>query len=138
MAKNEGTLEAAATALAEGKAITIFPEGRSHSEPQLSDIKTGCARITLQVARKGIALRIVPIGLTYEQKHRFRSRVHIEVGEPIFVPASGAEVTNDAEVAWVQALTRQVADALRSSSRRPTSSSHCATATASRTPRACG
>jgi hypothetical protein len=114
MAKNEGTLEAAATALAEGKAITIFPEGRSHSEPQLSEIKTGCARIALRVARKGIALRIVPIGLTYEQKHRFRSRVHIEVGEPILVPASGAEVTGDAEVAWVQALTCQVADALRS------------------------
>lgn len=113
MAKNDGTLEAAAGALAEGKAITIFPEGRSHSEPQLSDIKTGCARIALRVARKGTALRIVPIGLTYAQKHRFKSRVHIEVGEPILVPALGAEVAGDAEVEWVQGLTRQVGDALR-------------------------
>src|SRR5689334_8914900 len=33
MAKNEGTLDAAAAALGEGKAITIFPEGKSHSDP---------------------------------------------------------------------------------------------------------
>lgn len=113
MAKNDGTLEAAAGALVEGKAITIFPEGRSHSEPQLSDIKTGCARIALRVAKKGTALRVVPIGLTYAQKHRFKSRVHIEVGEPILVPALVPVVEGDAEVEWVQALTRQVGDALR-------------------------
>lgn len=113
MEKNEGTLETAAAALAGSKAITIFPEGKSHSAPQLSDIKTGCARIALKVARKGTALRIVPIGLTYAQKHRFRSRVHVEVGEPILVPALSAPLDGEAEVDWVQALTKRVGDALR-------------------------
>ncbi|MEW6432028.1 MAG: 1-acyl-sn-glycerol-3-phosphate acyltransferase [Myxococcota bacterium] len=113
MAKNDGTLDAAASALAEGKAITIFPEGKSHSAPQLSDIKTGCARIALRVARKGTALRIIPIGLTYAQKHRFRSRVHIEVGEPILVPALPQDVSGEAEVDWVLGLTARVGDALR-------------------------
>jgi 1-acyl-sn-glycerol-3-phosphate acyltransferase len=114
MEKNEGTLEAAATALAEGRAITIFPEGKSHSAPQLSDIKTGCARIALRVARKGTALRVVPIGLTYAQKHRFRSRVHLEVGEPLLVPAlAEGEAGSEAEVEWVQSLTRRVGEALR-------------------------
>lgn len=114
-AKNDGTLETAAGALAEGRAITIFPEGRSHSEPQLSDIKTGCARIALRVARRGVALRIVPVGLTYAQKHRFRSRVHIEVGAPILVPALGPDDAPDEarESAWVHALTDEVAQALR-------------------------
>jgi 1-acyl-sn-glycerol-3-phosphate acyltransferase len=87
MEKNEGTLDAAAKALFEQRAITIFPEGRSHSEPQLSDIKTGCARIALKVAKGGKALRIIPIGFTYAQKHQFRSKVHVEVGEPILIEA---------------------------------------------------
>ncbi|MCC6335435.1 MAG: 1-acyl-sn-glycerol-3-phosphate acyltransferase [Myxococcales bacterium] len=113
MEKNDGTLEAAASALAQGKAITIFPEGKSHSAPQMSDIKTGCARIALRVAKKGTALRIVPIGLTYAQKHRFRSKVHIEVGEPILVPALATPPEGKKEQEWVQALTRQVGDALR-------------------------
>ena len=47
MQKNEGTLESAAQALKEERAITIFPEGKSHSDPELAVIKTGCARIAL-------------------------------------------------------------------------------------------
>lgn len=112
MEKNEGTLEAAAKALLEARAITIFPEGKSHSEPQLSDIKTGCARIALRAAKGGKALRVIPIGLTYAQKHRFRSRVHIEVGEPILVEAVSG-LSDEQEVEWVKKLTHQVGDAMR-------------------------
>ncbi|MFO0594167.1 MAG: 1-acyl-sn-glycerol-3-phosphate acyltransferase [Myxococcaceae bacterium] len=111
MEKNEGTLDAAANALLGQRAITIFPEGRSHSEPQLSDIKTGCARIALKVARKQ-ALRIIPIGFTYAQKHAFRSKVHIEVGEPILVEAVSS-LEGEAEQQWVRALTNKVGDAMR-------------------------
>ncbi|MBK7860381.1 MAG: 1-acyl-sn-glycerol-3-phosphate acyltransferase [Archangiaceae bacterium] len=111
-AKNEGTLDAAATALQEGRAITIFPEGRSHSEPQLSEIKTGAARIAFRAAKAGAKVRIVPVGLTYQQKHRFRSRVRVEVGKPIEVESPG-EVSGDAEALWVRGLTVQVADGLR-------------------------
>jgi 1-acyl-sn-glycerol-3-phosphate acyltransferase len=113
MEKNEGTLDAARGALAAGRAITIFPEGKSHSAPQLADIKTGCARIALKVARGGTALRIVPVGFTYAQKHRFRSRVHVEVGEPILVEATPADLQGDAEVEWVRRLTNRVGDALK-------------------------
>ncbi len=112
-AQNEGTLETAARALVEGKAITIFPEGKSHSEPQLSDIKTGCARIALRAARGGAALRIVPVGLTYEAKHRFRSVVHVEVGEPLLVEAGSAPAGDVGESEWVRALTDRVDEALR-------------------------
>lgn len=112
MEKNEGTLDAAAKALFDQRAITIFPEGRSHSEPQLSDIKTGCARIALKVAKGGKALRIIPIGFTYAQKQQFRSKVHVEVGEPILVEAVGA-LEGDAEQQWVRTLTNKVGDAMR-------------------------
>ncbi len=112
MEKNEGTLDAAASALIAAKAITIFPEGKSHSDPQLSEIKTGCARIALKAARGGAQVRIVPIGLTYAQKHRFRSKVQIEVGTPIQVEVP-PELTSELEIEWVRALTTQVADGLK-------------------------
>jgi len=113
MEKNEGTLDAAANALIGQKAITIFPEGKSHSDPQLSDIKTGCARIALKVARGGQALRIIPIGLTYAQKHLFRSKVHVEVGEPILVQAVGEGLGGEAAQDWVRTLTGRVGEAIR-------------------------
>lgn len=110
MAQNEGTLAAASQALLDERAITIFPEGRSHSEPQLSDIKTGCARIARHVATAGKALRVIPVGLTYAQKHRVRSEVLIEVGEAILVEA----VPFDApEKEWVRALTEKIESGLK-------------------------
>ena len=112
MQKNEGTLDAAASALIASKAITIFPEGKSHSDPQLSEIKTGCARIALKAARGGAAVKIVPIGLTYAQKHRFRSKVQIEIGTPIPVTVPEG-LAGDAETEWVRALTDHVADGLK-------------------------
>ncbi len=77
--KNEGTLTASVDALCQGRAITLFPEGKSHSEPQLAELKTGAARIALEAARKGTPVKLVPVGITYEAKNRFKSRVHVEV-----------------------------------------------------------
>jgi len=106
MSKNEASLEAAAQALVQGRAITLFPEGRSHSEPQLAALKTGVARIALKAAERGASVRIVPVGLTYAEKNRFRSEVLIEVGEPI-------EVTPERGPEAVLALTSQLAAGLR-------------------------
>lgn len=113
MDKNSATLDTAAKALVEGRAITIFPEGKSHSDPELAEVKTGCARIAFKAARQNTTLRIVPMGMTYEQKHRFRSRVHIEMGKPIVVAAVG-ELSSGAEVEWVRALTEQVEQGIKS------------------------
>ncbi len=108
-AKNDGTLSAAAQALVQGRAITIFPEGKSHSEPMLQELKTGCARIALMAARQGAAVQIVPLGFTYEAKNRFRSEVHVEVGRVLAVVGSG-DFEDDRE--QVSALTGRIAQAL--------------------------
>jgi glycerol-3-phosphate O-acyltransferase/dihydroxyacetone phosphate acyltransferase len=113
MAKNEGTFEAASGALVQGRAITLFPEGKSHSEPQLAEIKTGAARIAFRAAKQGAKIRIVPVGLTYQEKHRFRSRVLIEVGESMEVASFVPQGEGD-EVEAVRALTAAIADRLRS------------------------
>jgi glycerol-3-phosphate O-acyltransferase/dihydroxyacetone phosphate acyltransferase len=69
-----------------GNCMGIFPEGISHVESQLSKLKTGAARVALAVAERGkVQTKIVPCGLNYIHRHRFRSQVLIEFGEPIVV-----------------------------------------------------
>lgn len=110
--KNEGSLNAAIDALVANRAITLFPEGKSHSEPQLSDLKTGCARIALEAVRRGANVRIVPVGFTYEAKQLYRSRVHVEVGQPFEARAFLEQPNEDPHQAAVR-LTDAIADSLR-------------------------
>lgn len=110
-AKNDSTLAASVGALVQGRAITLFPEGKSHSEPQLAELKTGCARIALDAAAQGAKVRIVPVGITYGEKNRFKSLVHVEVGAVMEVSAfSTGQGSTDAEA--VRALTDAIAKAL--------------------------
>jgi 1-acyl-sn-glycerol-3-phosphate acyltransferase len=85
--QNVSAFEACHAALADGAHIVIFPEGETHLEPKLLPLKTGAARIALGAAHdarvKGIT--IVPVGLVYEDRGRFRSHVALQVGQPIHV-----------------------------------------------------
>ena len=96
-----------------GGTIALFPEGGSHNEPAPLPLKTGAARIVLETqARHGTAgLRVVPVGLVYEDKERFRSRVLVHVGEPID-PAADQEHYARAPRAAVRALTARLAAGL--------------------------
>ena len=72
-----------------GDCVGIFPEGISHAESQLVKLKTETARIALSVTARGQAdVRIIPCGLNYIHRHRFRSQVLIEFGEPISIDNS--------------------------------------------------
>lgn len=84
-AMNVETFESCYRALAEGAAVGIFPEGVSHTEPALMPVKTGIARIVLgaEESRGPLGIRVVPVGLNFEERHRFRSRVLVTVGEPL-------------------------------------------------------
>lgn len=111
-AANDSTFAAAVEALCAGRAITIFPEGKSHSEPQLSALKTGCARIALEAVRQNAPVRIVPVGLTYQAKNRFKSSVHVDVGAPLEATAFRAHEGEDAFEA-AQKLTHAIDLSLR-------------------------
>ncbi len=47
MSRNEDSFRAVFDVLGDGAAVGIFPEGISHSEPSMSPLKTGAARIAL-------------------------------------------------------------------------------------------
>jgi glycerol-3-phosphate O-acyltransferase/dihydroxyacetone phosphate acyltransferase len=84
VARNLESLAAAARQIAAGHVMGIFPEGKSHDDKQLALVRSGAARLALQaVAAGATGLKIVPVGLHYEEKERFRSAVWIKVGEPV-------------------------------------------------------
>lgn len=66
-----------------GGSIAVFPEGGSHDRTSLLPLKAGVALFSLGAAERGIVPTIIPVGLTYFFGHKFRSRAHIEFGEPI-------------------------------------------------------
>lgn len=94
---NTASFEACYQLLESGKHLVIFPEGSSYLERHLRELKTGTARIALEVEKrrleaqqKGVhvdqkALKIVPIGLNYLEANRFRSSVLVQVGQAIAV-----------------------------------------------------
>lgn len=91
-------------------AVVIFPEGISHDYPSLAPLKTGAARVALEArddAQVG-DLHIVPIGLTFERKDAPRSRVLVQIGEPIALDHWRA----DGETA-VSRLTEEIESRLR-------------------------
>src|SRR5918911_3612689 len=68
---NRETFAKARALLARGGAIAIFPEGTTHSDPRLRELKTGAARIALGASLPRVV--IVPVGLYYTAKQTFRS-----------------------------------------------------------------
>ena len=82
VAKNTETFAAVDAALAQGDAICIFPEGISHSTGRLVPLRTGAARMALSAERGGTRVNLVPVGLNFERKTTFRSRVTVIYGQP--------------------------------------------------------
>jgi glycerol-3-phosphate O-acyltransferase/dihydroxyacetone phosphate acyltransferase len=111
VAKNEDAFRAVHAALARGAAVSIFPEGLSHSQPSLAPLKTGAARIALGgAALLGRPIPIVPIGLTFRRKETFRSEAMAVVGEP--VDWSGLEGRGVEDYDAVRELTARIDAAL--------------------------
>ena len=96
------------------KCMAIFPEGISHAESQLVRLKTGTARIALAVATRGkTSVKIVPCGLNYIHRHRFRSQVLIEFGEPIIIGDKWLRDYEKNEQETVRKLTEHLTQALK-------------------------
>jgi len=72
---NDATFDKIASHLAGGGNILIFPEGTSHSEPQLAPLRTGAARMLVAAeGRKGTAQTFQAVALEFDRRDNFRSR----------------------------------------------------------------
>ncbi|HEU4837072.1 MAG TPA: lysophospholipid acyltransferase family protein [Pyrinomonadaceae bacterium] len=113
--KNEETFIAARKLLARGGTIGICPEGVSHDAPGLKPIKTGAARISLAAVSTGEVrdLKIVPAGLYYTSKTRFRSDALLYFGSPINVEPVTLEPDGAPPRDAVRALSSKIEKALR-------------------------
>jgi len=110
VSKNREVFVAARKLLARGGTIGICPEGVSHDEPRLRPIKTGAARIALAAVSTGEVadLKIVPAGLYYTSKTKFRSAVLLYFGKAIEVTPVELEADGNPPRGAVRELSNRI------------------------------
>jgi 1-acyl-sn-glycerol-3-phosphate acyltransferase len=113
--RNVESFEACCEVLSDGGCIGIFPEGTSQEARRVQPLKTGAARIGLEAEQRsgfGLGVRIVPVGLSFQSRRRFRSRVLVRFGRPIVVADHGQLFESDAMEA-ARAITSELESAIR-------------------------
>jgi 1-acyl-sn-glycerol-3-phosphate acyltransferase len=106
--RNSAAFERLAAVLERGGAVLVFPEGRSHSDPHLAEIRTGAARVLLRSKTSPV---VVPVGLWFERKEIFRSDVLVKFGAPVPPPADpSVEAWTKAMRAALEAVTLNAED----------------------------
>jgi 1-acyl-sn-glycerol-3-phosphate acyltransferase len=117
--KNAATFASTRSVLQQRGAVCVFPEGTSHSDPQLRQLRTGAARIALDAALSDAPdTVIVPVGLLYRERERFRSEASVNVGSPLvvrdWVEAQGVDpdTVDSGDATLVRALTSAAEAAL--------------------------
>jgi len=82
--RNDDSFSRCYRLLGEGETLIIFPEGQSHSDPHLRNLKTGAARIVLGARDlNGTPPVLMPVGLTFFRKGTFRGDVVVQYGQPV-------------------------------------------------------
>ncbi len=101
--------------LRDGCIAAIFPEGVSQDDPHLAPVKRGAARIALQAesaADFSLGLALVPVGLQFEPRRRFRADVLVRFGEPFTISDLAARYVESPGEA-VRELTDRIDKALK-------------------------
>ena len=109
--RNVETFAAVDSALAAGDAVCVFPEGISHSAGRLVPLRTGAARMAIGAERHGIPVSILAVGLNFERKTAFRSRVTVLFGQPFTVDDLAGH--SDGEHTAVRLATDRIAAQMR-------------------------
>ena len=113
--KNEVTFEQCIALLEQKEQIIIYPEGDCVTEKRLRKLKKGTGRIALRAEAKNnfeLNVRVLPIGLNYSAAKNFRSKLFINVGEPIYLKEYQAQYAQDA-VKAINSLTQRIENKMR-------------------------
>ncbi len=114
MDRNVEAFEACFRTLEAGRVIGIYPEGTTHAESRVQRIKTGAARIALEyeTGGRGAPLTVIPVGLAFDARKSFRSRVRVSFGELIAV-APYAALHRREPLRAVDALTTAIQEGMQ-------------------------
>lgn len=116
MGRNADVFRSCYALLEAGGVIGIFPEGITHVDPQVKEMRTGAMRIGLGAeAGRGfdLGVRVVPIGINFSQPGAHRSDLLLRVGPPI-VLSRHAEAYREDPVKTVDALTGELRERIES------------------------
>jgi len=80
---NYTTFDACREAFLKKGVVLIFSEGRCENEWHLRPLRKGTARLAISAWDRGIALRVVPVGINYSSFGKFGKEVHLFFGEPL-------------------------------------------------------
>lgn len=104
------TFEACFQVLERGEAVGIFPEGVTYDDSRLREVKSGAARMALELEHRHsgrLGLKIIPVGLTYSAKELYRSDVLANFGEPI-TPATFLDGYEERRKECINRLTAEI------------------------------
>ena len=105
---NEEIFDKVAAALQAGSNILIFPEGTSHNEPRLIELKSGAARMLARARARGArGLTFQAVALEFDEREVFRSRSLLVYG-----PVRNVDDLDLDGDALVAAITGKVRDDL--------------------------
>ncbi|HEV7427661.1 MAG TPA: lysophospholipid acyltransferase family protein [Thermoanaerobaculia bacterium] len=111
--QNRDMFSVARALLVRGGAIALFPEGTTHSEPRLKELKTGAARIAIGCSADDCpAIVIVPTAVFYTAKHSFRSDAMLYFGDGLDVIPSAVDENGEPPREAVAELTERIESAL--------------------------
>ncbi|MDH4120137.1 MAG: lysophospholipid acyltransferase family protein [Deltaproteobacteria bacterium] len=92
-----------------GGVVLIFPEGVTHHNPKLMPFKAGAARLILGYRQaRGLPLAVVPAGLFYADKGRYRSDVLVSFGTPFYPEQAAVETEEEAAARITADLQRRL------------------------------
>ncbi len=97
------------------KSLVIFPEGNHAPERRLRPLKKGICRIAFQAEARqhfNLGLKIIPVGLEYDNFYKFGHNLIIRFGQPIGV-ASYQELYRQNPSRALNALKQDIACALK-------------------------
>jgi 1-acyl-sn-glycerol-3-phosphate acyltransferase len=87
---NRGSVDALARAVADGSFSALFPEGHSHDEPDVQELKSGAASLfyrAVELTPPGQPPPVIlPVGLHYDEKGAFGSKALVAFHPPLELP----------------------------------------------------